>query len=332
MIKIEVCPGNLTPGFDRYSPACLRKLFDGKKVSPVLDFDYDADSIDLIDQINQISVSGVQEKLSAIINNDKITLTPTGQQGKYIIKPAPNYKHLRFRDQIPANEHLTMQIAKQVYKINTAENGLIFFANGEIAYITKRFDFDTNGNKVKQEDFSSLAQKTAQTHGKDFKYTGSYEDVAALLKTNVSAWQGETSKLFTLVVFNYIFANGDAHLKNFSLQQSANGDYLLSPAYDLMNTSIHVQDEDFALHGGLIPQNEYSDIYSQTGHPCKKDFIIFGNRIGVLPKKLNAIIETFSKESPLTEALISRSFLDERTKRMYRRSYQERLARFLREK
>lgn len=332
MIKIEVCPGNLTPGFDRYSPACLRKLFDGKKVSPVLDFDYDADSIDLIDQINQISVSGVQEKLSAIINNDKITLTPTGQQGKYIIKPSPNYKHLRFRDQIPANEHLTMQIAKQVYKINTAENGLVFFANGEIAYITKRFDFDTNGNKVKQEDFSSLAQKTTQTHGKDFKYTGSYEDVAALLKTNVSAWQVETSKLFTLVVFNYIFANGDAHLKNFSLQQSANGDYLLSPAYDLMNTSIHVQDEDFALHGGLIPQNEYSDIYSQTGHPCKEDFIIFGNRIGVLPKKLNAIIETFSKESPLIEALISRSFLDERTKRMYRRSYQERLSRFLREK
>ena len=332
MIKIEVCPGNLTPGFDRYSPACLRKLFDGKKVSPVLDFDYDADSIDLIDQINQISVSGVQEKLSAIINNDKITLTPTGQQGKYIIKPSPNYKHLRFRDQIPANEHLTMQIAKQVYKINTAENGLIFFANGEIAYITKRFDFDINGNKVKQEDFSSLAQKTAQTHGKDFKYTGSYEDVAALLKTNVSAWQVETSKLFTLVVFNYIFANGDAHLKNFSLQQSANGDYLLSPAYDLMNTSIHVQDEDFALHGGLIPQNEYSDIYSQTGHPCKEDFIIFGNRIGVLPKKLNAIIETFSKESPLIEALISRSFLDERTKRMYRRSYQERLSRFLRGK
>lgn len=332
MIKIEVCPGNLTPGFDRYSPACLRKLFDGKKVSPVLDFDYDADSIDLIDQINQISVSGVQEKLSAIINNDKITLTPTGQQGKYIIKPSPNYKHLRFRDQIPANEHLTMQIAKQVYKINTAENGLIFFANGEIAYITKRFDFDTNGNKVKQEDFSSLAQKTAQTHGKDFKYTGSYEDVAALLKTNVSAWQVETSKLFTLIVFNYIFANGDAHLKNFSLQQSANGDYLLSPAYDLMNTSIHVQDEDFALHGGLIPQNEYSDIYSQTGHPCKEDFIIFGNRIGVLPKKLNAIIETFSKESPLIEALITRSFLDERTKRMYRRSYQERLSRFLRGK
>ncbi|WP_288205750.1 HipA domain-containing protein [uncultured Parabacteroides sp.] len=330
MIKIEVCPGNLTPGFDKYSPACLRKLFDGKTVSPVLDFSYDADCIDLIDKINQISVSGVQEKLSAIVENGKITLAPTGQSGRYIIKPAPNYKHLRFRDQIPANEHLTMQIAKQVYKINTAENGLVFFANGEMAYITKRFDFDTNGNKVKQEDFSSLAQKTVQTHGKDFKYTGSYEDAAALLKANVSAWQVEMSKFFTLIVFNYIFANGDAHLKNFSLQQSANGDYLLSPAYDLMNTSLHVQDEDFALHGGLIPQSEYSDIYRRTGHPCKDDFITFGKRIGVLPKKLNAILDTFSEVSPSIEELIAHSFLDERSKRIYRRSYQERMSRFLR--
>ena len=110
MRQIEVCPGNLTAGFNTYSPPCQRKLFDGKKVSPILDFDYDADSLDLAESINQISVSGVQEKLSAIIEKGKIILTPTGQQGRYIIKPAPNYKHLRFRNSIPANEHLTMQI------------------------------------------------------------------------------------------------------------------------------------------------------------------------------------------------------------------------------
>lgn len=330
MRQIEVCPGNLTAGFNTYSPTCQRKLFDGKKVSPILDFDYDADSLDLAESINQISVSGVQEKLSAIIEKGKIILTPTGQQGRYIIKPAPNYKHLRFRNFIPANEHLTMQIAKQVYKINVAENGLIFFANGEIAYITKRFDFDSNGNKIKQEDFSSLAQKTSVSHGKDFKYTGSYEDVAALLKANVSAWQVEMSKLFTLVLFNYLFSNGDAHLKNFSLQQSAGGDYLLSPAYDLMNTSIHVQDEDFALQGGLIPQNEFSEIYSNTGHPCKEDFVTFANRIGVLPKKRDAIIKMFSESNPLIDELIDRSFLDDKIKRMYKRSHKERCSRFLR--
>jgi len=330
MIKIDVCPGNLIPGFDTYSPLCLRKLFNGKKISPILDFDYDANSLDFAESINQISVSGVQEKLSVVIENGKIIITPPGVQGRYIVKPVPNYKHLRFRNFIPANEHLTMQIAKQVYKMNVAENGLIFFANGDVAYITKRFDFDESGKKIKQEDFSSLAQKTSFTHGKDFKYTGSYESVASLLKQNVSAWQVEMTKLFTLIVFNYLFANGDAHLKNFSLQQSPNGDYLLSPAYDLLNTSIHVKDEDFALQEGLMPQSEYSEIYCNSGHPCKEDFITFANRIGVLPKKRDAIIKIFSMENPLTNELIERSFLDDTTKRMYRRSYQERLSRFLR--
>lgn len=330
MIKIEVCPGNLTPGYDTYTPACLRKLFNGKKVSHLLDFDYDADGYNLADSINQISVSGVQEKLSAIVENGKITLTPAGQQGRFIIKPAPSYKHLRFRNLIPANEHLTMQIAKQVYKMNIAENGLLFFANGDAAYITKRFDFDSDGNKIKQEDFSSLAQRTVITHGKDYKYTGSYEDVAALLKANVSAWQVEMSRLFSLIIFNYLFANGDAHLKNFSLQQSPNGDYLLSPAYDLMNTSLHVQDEDFALQDGLIPQNEQSEIYRNSGHACKEDFITFANRTGVLPKKRDVIIKQFSEHKPLIYELIDRSFLDDKTKRMYKRSYQERLSRFLR--
>lgn len=330
MKQIYVCPGNLTPGYDTFSPLCLKKLFDGKRVSPFLSFDYDADSVDLAESINQISVSGIQEKLSAVVENGQIVLTPQGEHGRYIIKPAPSYKNLRFRNLIPANEHLTMQIAKQVFKMKVAENGIVFFANGEAAYITKRFDFAADGSKIKQEDFSSLAQKTTYTHGKDYKYIGSYEDVAALLKANTSAWLVEMSHLFTLIVFNYLFANGDAHLKNFSLQQSANGDYLLSPAYDLMNTSIHVKDEDFALQDGLIPKSEHSEIYNNSGHPCKEDFITFANRIGVLPKKRDAIINMFSENNPLIDELIDHSFLDDKTKRMYKRSYQERLSRFLR--
>lgn len=330
MKQIHVCPGNLTPGFDKYSPSCLQHLFDGKEASPLLDFNYDADEVDFASVINQISISGVQEKLSAILHNDKIILTPDGEQGRYIIKPAPHYKHLRFRNQIPANEHLTMQIARQVYKIVTAENGLVFFADGAAAYITKRFDFAEDNSKIKQEDFTSLARKTTDTHGKNFKYTGSYEDAAALLRTHVSKWKMEMGRFFTLVVFNYLFANGDAHLKNFSLQQSPGGDYRLSPAYDLMNTSIHIGDEDFALQDGLMPQSEHSETYVRTGHPCQTDFIRFGNRIGIQPKELTTIVGLFSQEHPLIYDLIDRSFLDDKTKRMYKSSYQERLRRFLR--
>lgn len=330
MKNINVCPGTLISGYETYSPTCLRKVFDGKKVSHIMDFSYNDSPEFLISSINRISISGVQEKLSAIIKKGKIIITPEGESGRYIIKPIPDYKHLRFRNNIPANEHLTMQIASQVYKIKTAENAMVFFSDGQPAYITKRFDYATDGSKIRQDDFASIAGKTERNNGKDFKYTGNYEDIARLLRQNVSAWQVEMTKYFTLVLFNYLFSNGDAHLKNFSLQETTDGDYVLTPAYDLMNTSIHVNDEDFALQGGLIPKTDYSDVYTQTNHPCKDDFITFGTRIGVLQSKLTSIINLFSTEQPKVYELIENSFLDEKVKRMYRQSYIERLHRFQR--
>lgn len=330
MKEINVCPGTLAIGFDTYSPSCLRKMFDGRRVSHIIDLSLDGNADNIAAAINKISISGAQEKLSAVVDKGHIILTPPQQQGRYIIKPIPDYKHLRFRNNIPANEHLTMQIASQVYGIKTAENALAFFADGQMVYITKRFDYDENGLKIRQDDFASISGKTDRNSGKDYKYTGCYEDIARLLKQNVSAWQVEMSRYFSLVVFNYIFSNGDAHLKNFSLRETPNGDYILSPAYDLMNTSIHIDDGDFALQGGLIPKSEYSDTYTNSGHPCKDDFITFGKRIGVLPKKLQSIIELFATEQPQVLQLIERSFLDEKVKRMYRQSYLERLRRFQR--
>lgn len=97
-----------------------------------------------------------------------------------------------------------------------------------------------------------------------------------------------------------------------------------------MNTSIHIDDGDFALQDGLIPKNEYSDVYVRTAHPCKDDFITFGKRIGVLPKKLMTTIDMFATEQPEVYELIGNSFLDDKTRRMYRQSYQERLHRFQR--
>ncbi len=331
MKTTDVCPGTLASGFNTYSPLCLRKVFEGKKVSHIMDFSINDDtSGEIVASVNKISISGVQEKISAIIKKGKIIITPAGETGRYIIKPVPEYRNLRFRHNIPANEHLTMQIASQVYKINTAANALAFFADGSPFYITKRFDYKADGSKIKQDDFASIAGKTERNSGKDFKYSGSYEDIANLLKQSVSAWQVEMEKFFTLIVFNYLFSNGDAHLKNFSLQETEGGDYVLTPAYDLMNTSIHVNDGDFALQDGLIPESVYSDVYSRTLHPCKDDFITFGTRIGVLPKKLASIIEMFATEQPKVYKLIENSFLEEKVKRMYKQSYQERLHRFQR--
>jgi serine/threonine-protein kinase HipA len=215
---IKNCPGTLADGYDTYSSTALRRMFDNRKVSHLLDFSNDRNSRPLIDEnIGRISISGVQEKLSAIVEKGKVCLAPEGDQSHYIIKPAPDDKRLNHRHQLPANEHLTMQIARQVYCITTAENALIFFQNGEPAYITKRFDIKVDDRKTKQEDFASLAQKSTETHGKHFKYTGSYADMGALIQKHVAAWKVETGRFFFFFLFNYLFSNGDAHLELFSL-------------------------------------------------------------------------------------------------------------------
>jgi serine/threonine-protein kinase HipA len=72
-----------------------------------------------------------------------------------LLKPIP--KIGKNTNQMPANEHLTMQIGKQIYGIETAENALIFFRDGSPAYLTKRFDTDDTGARRAVEDFASLA-------------------------------------------------------------------------------------------------------------------------------------------------------------------------------
>lgn len=330
MIEITNCPGTLTPGFNGYSKTCLKRMFDGKRTSHVTDFSYEASTPEFTSAISKISVSGMQEKLSAIIRNGKVVLTEDGEHGSYIIKPIPGDRTLKYRQFIPANEHLTMQIARQVFGINTAECAMIFFADGEPAYITRRFDYDQNGMKLHQEDFAALAGKTPDTLGNEYKYTGSYVDAANLIRKFVPAWIPEMTKFFTLVIFNYIFANGDAHLKNFSILETTSGDHVLSPAYDLMNTSLHINDSDFALEGGLIPKELYSDVYDKKGHPCQDDFRTFGKLIGVHPKKIDHVIDIFLNSQEQVKNLIAHSFLDERMQRMYLRSYDERMQRFKR--
>ena len=172
MPEIKNCPGTLAVGFDTYSRACLNRVFQGKKVYHVLPYDSPAsnpETDELFDQNRtRLSISGVQEKFSVILEKNKLRLVKEGERGAYILKPIPGVG--KKPDQMPANEHLTMQIARQVFGISTAENALIFFNNGAPAYITKRFDVDKNGNKLAQEDFALLAGRTPQTHGEHYKY------------------------------------------------------------------------------------------------------------------------------------------------------------------
>ena len=265
-----------------------------------------------------MSISGVQEKFSLILEKNKLRLAKPGESGHYLLKPIPTLgknKHL-----MPANEHLTMQIAKQVFQIDTAENAIVFFQNGEMAYLTKRFDRDEAGLKRGKEDFAVLANRTPQTHGANYKYEGNYLELFQIMQQLVPAYTVEAAKLFKLLLFNYLFSNGDAHLKNFSLLETEDGDFALSPAYDLLNTEMHQAEIDFALRGGLYPKSHYQG-------KILNQFQQLGKLAQIPEKMVERIIAEMLSHSIDVERLIQCSFLDEIAQKNYYQAYQGRLKR-----
>jgi serine/threonine-protein kinase HipA len=106
-------------------------------------------------------------------------------------------------------------------------------------------------------------------------------------------------------------------LKNFSLLETSKGDYLLSPAYDLVNTKLHVDDSDFALDKGLFADNNKSAKYKKSGHPTKTDFIEFAKRIGVAENRVEKLLQVFLEKQAMIEILVSHSFLSDVSKRGY---------------
>lgn len=138
-----------------------------------------------------MSISGVQDKIALKIEDNK--LAPTIKDSQYLLKPIPLMDYGELLNDVACNEHFTMQLAFQVYKIPTAINALISFSDGELAYITKRFD-RVDGAKIKQEDFASLDSRSEATHGKNYKYDYSYEQIANLIKKYLPAYKLELIK------------------------------------------------------------------------------------------------------------------------------------------
>ncbi|MBB3841872.1 serine/threonine-protein kinase HipA [Runella defluvii] len=328
-MKTIVCPSTLQSGFDTFSPKARKSLFGGKQVSPILPFkhqDIRTTAFQGFGQsFRQLSISGVQEKYGLVLDSNTLRLPKPNEQTKYILKPIP--PDLPNASEIPANEHLTMQIAQQVYSIPTAANGLIFFADEEPALLIKRFDFRPDGSKWRQEDFASLSGRTKQTAGLDYKYEGSYEEVAQLIKQHLPAYRVETEKFFRLLLFNYLFSNGDAHLKNFSIVETLDGDFVLSPAYDLICTRLHLTDSDMALKDGLFSNDYETDSYTANAFYAFDDFLIFGSRIGIAEKRVRQQLVIFQKDYEKVRAMTQNSWLSDAAKATYLACYESRLKR-----
>jgi serine/threonine-protein kinase HipA len=320
------CFGCYKEGVKGYCLSCRKALFSGKRVTQVLNFDTPkADNLpEYQEKTKRLSISGVQLKYSLCQQESELILTE--HNGEYILKPVAPATLIARPNQAPENEHLTMKIASQVFGIKTAENALIFFKDGTQAYITKRFDVKSDGSKYLQEDMAQLSGKTKQRNGENFKYQGTYEEIGRLIKKYVAASLPVLEVFFKTVLFNYLFSNGDAHMKNFSLIQTDQGDYTLTPAYDLMSTMIHTpQESDTALD--LYEGDMESSFYSRYGFYGKPDFEVLANKIGLLPQRIKKIIDGMLSEQVMVLQMINKSFLSEDAKAVYAKNYLEKVKR-----
>jgi serine/threonine-protein kinase HipA len=324
---IKYCPSTLQPGYTTYSPTAQLHLFGSrsKKVSHVLPFGPPGKDAFLTREYNEkrktISISGVQEKYSLLLRKNDLALTAL--KGSHILKPIPA-ERLELVQDMPANEHVTMQIARQLYNIKTASCGIIFFSDGSPAYITRRFDYKPDGSKYQIEDFATLLGKTPEKEQDNYKYNASYLDIADLILRYVPAATVELIRFFRLVVFNYLFGNGDAHLKNFALMESDQGDYLLSPAYDLMCTALHIEDSSLALHNGLYDGDRAERPYLNFGTYTYGSFMLFAKKINIQPAIAEAIIEESLKAVYTAFQFVDRSFLTVEAKSKYKEIIGER--------
>ncbi|WP_223652581.1 HipA domain-containing protein [Hymenobacter psoromatis] len=295
--------------------ACRQELFDGAAVPVVLPFTPRAkatyEEIErLRELIRQISVSGVQEKFSLRLVADTAAphLALTAQGGQYILKPVPPS---RFRDvaEMPANEHFTMQLARQVFKLPTAACAVLRFADGSPAYLTRRFDVQVNGLRLAQEDFAQLGGRTEQEHGDNYKYDFSHEEMAGLIRQHLPAnYVAELTLYFRLILFNYLVSNGDAHLKNFSLYRQPGGEYGLTPGYDLLNTSLHVNDGN-GLALDLFAHDYETPSFTANAFLAYDDFLEFGKCIGLPVSRVRRVLAAAAGQEAATDKLLARSFM-----------------------
>jgi len=328
---LSCCPSTLKSGFITYSPVARLNLFGSrsKNISHQLQFDSPGINEETTSEYNEkrktISLSGVQEKYSLV--QDKNELKLTSEKGTHILKPVPLERLARVQD-MPANEHLTMQIAFQVYGIKTASNGMIFFKDEAPAYLTRRFDYKKDGSKYQVEDFATLMGKSPEKEGEDYKYNASYLDIALLINKYVPAAKVEMINFFRILIFNYLFANGDAHLKNFSLMESDQGDYILAPAYDLLCTSLHINDQDLALHDGLYEGDYKESSYQHFGYYTRNSFLVFAEKIGIKKTIAEKIIESSIQLIEPAKDLVEQSFLSKTSREKYVEILEERQRRF----
>lgn len=284
---------------------CARKLFRSSLV-PKIDFAYADIQREAQKLIGKMSISGVQPKLSVAVNKKtrRLEVVPSG--GTHILKPSP--ESFPF---LSENENLCMNLAREM-AVETPPHGLVKMSDGRLAYLVRRFDRGEQCEKIHVEDFAQLL-------GKSDKYDGSAEQIGKFLKRHSSVPFIDTQKLFVRILFYFLIGNGDAHLKNFAVVESASG-RRLAPAYDIVSSRVVLPAENdemaLAINGrkNRIDRRDFASLADSLEVNLKQR-----GRFFALGRALDARIRTYLVRSFLPDKWRKEmeSVFEERFKRLF---------------
>lgn len=308
MHRCLFCYKPLTEREEHFHASCAKRFFGTSKV-PSLDFtreEMDGLAAQVIEE--QTSLTGVQPKLSLHLTEhaDGRKLTIVGLWGGFICKPQSVLYPM-----LPEIEDLTMHLAEQA-RIAVVPHTLMPMADGTLCYLTKRIDRLDDGGKLAMEDMCQLSERLTE-----HKYRSSYERIAKVIRQYSAMPKMDVTDFFEVVLFSWITGNNDMHLKNFSLIE-CQGQWRLSPAYDLLNATIAnpADDEELAL-----------TLNGRKRHVNREDFLLAGVNMGIERNVVEHLMRKYVQKWPDFASLIERSFLDDDLKQSYLQVVENRLSR-----
>lgn len=313
MNKCLYCYRDLDDGQVDFHPECARRFF-GSAQAPYMPYTRDNMS-ELARQVilTSASVTGVQAKMSLDVNRggkkEPAKFTIVGLWGKYIFKPqSSKYPFL------PEIEDLTMKMAEFAH-IRTARHTLIRLADGELGYLSLRMDRSPKGKKISMLDMCQLSNRLTE-----HKYHGTYQQLAETVKQYAAAPMLDVQRFWEVVLFSWITGNSDMHCKNFSLIDTGNGNYALSPAYDLISV----------LLADPADPDEMAMTFEVGGSKTGFDRSTFSTAMvnSSIPETVaQRLIDKMATNRPFWEILIDSSFLPNNLKSAYRILLHNRISR-----
>lgn len=278
-----------------YHAKCVMRIFGTKQIPEI-----NIDEKKLDDYAKKVvgannAITGVQPKLSLWLEESKknIRFTIVDDKSNYIIKPqTETYQSL------PENEDVCMHLAAE-FGIQTAVHGLVRLQSGRLAYITQRFD-RIGTQKLACEDLCQLSESLT-----DHKYRSSYEKTGKTIKQYSTQSGLDMLHYFQLVVFSFITGNADMHLKNFSMLEYENGAFCLSPAYDLVSTSLVIKNET---------EQMALSVNGRKNKIAKSDFVALGNNLFLSDKQIENCFGLFLKKLKPVLWWINQCFLSDEQK------------------